>query len=79
MERLRLHAPGIDIQPLLARAQTANFAGLGLGAILGGFLPGLVPGNDLSAPLIGRTVYDVSCAAGLALTVVVIAYTVLLN
>ncbi|WP_280111700.1 hypothetical protein [Roseivivax halodurans] len=42
-------------------------------------MPGLVPGNDLSAPLIGRTVYDVSCAAGLALTVVVIAYTVLLN
>ena len=78
VEGLRRHAPGAEIQPLLARAQTANFAGLGLGAILGGLLPGLVPGNDPSAPLIGRTIYDVSYAAGLALTLVVIAYTVLL-
>ena len=78
VEGLRRHAPGIEIQPLLARAQTANFAGLGLGAIVGGLLPGLAAGNDPSAPLIGRTVYDVSYAAGLALTVAVIAYTVLL-
>ncbi|MGB3556447.1 MAG: MFS transporter [Jannaschia sp.] len=78
VEGLHAHAPGVEIQPLLARAQTANFAGLGLGAIVGGFLPGLVVGNDPSDPLIGRTVYDVSYAAGLALTVVVFAYTVLL-
>ena len=78
VEGLHVYAPGVDIQPLLARAQTANFAGLGLGAILGGLLPGLVPGNDPSDPLIGRTVYDVSYAAGLVLTLAVVAYTVLL-
>jgi MFS family permease len=78
VEGLRVHAPGVQLQPLLARAQAANFAGLGFGAIVGGFLPGLVAGNDPSEPLIGRTIYDVSYAAGLALTVVVLAYTVLL-
>ena len=78
VEGLHAHAPGVEIQPLLARAQTANFAGLGFGAIVGGFLPGLVAGNDPSDPLIGQTIYDVSYAAGLALTLVVFAYTVLL-
>lgn len=78
VEGLHAHAPGVEIQPLLARAQTANFAGLGFGAIVGGFLPGIVAGNDASDPLIGWTVYDVSYAAGLALTLVVFAYTVLL-
>ena len=78
VEGLRARAPGVELQPLLARAQAANFAGLGLGAIVGGVLPGLAPGNDPSDPLIGRTIYDVSYAAGLALTVVVFAYTVLL-
>ena len=78
VEELHAHAPDAPIQPLLARAQVANFAGLGLGAILGGFLPGLAPGNDPAGPLIGRTIYDVSYAAGLALTLVVIAYTILL-
>lgn len=78
VEGLHARAPGVEIQPLLARAQTANFAGFGFGAIAGGYLPGLVAGNDPSDPLIGRTVYDVSYAAGLALTLVVFVYTVLL-
>lgn len=78
VEGLHARAPGVEIQPLLARAQAANFAGLGFGAIVGGFLPGLVAGNAPSDPLVGRTVYDVSYAAGLALTFVVFAYTVLL-
>jgi DHA1 family quinolone resistance protein-like MFS transporter len=78
VEGLHSHAPGVEIQPLLARAQTANFAGLGFGAIVGGLLPNLVAGNEPSDPLIGRTVYDVSYAAALALTLVVFAYTVLL-
>jgi len=78
VEGLRKHAPGVEIQPLLARAQTANFVGLGFGAIVGGFLPGLMPGNDVSDPLIGPTVYDVSYAAGVALTLVVVAYTAIL-
>ncbi|MEM6695974.1 MAG: MFS transporter [Pseudomonadota bacterium] len=78
VEGLHARAPGVDIQPLLARAQTANFAGLGIGAIVGGFLPGLVVGNSPSNPLIGPTFYDVSYAAGLALTVLVFVYTVLL-
>lgn len=77
VEELHVHAPGVEIQPLLARAQTANFAGLGFGAIVGGFLPGLVAGNDPSDPLVGRTVYDVSYAAGILLTLGVIVYTVL--
>ncbi|SFJ89379.1 MFS transporter [Jannaschia pohangensis] len=78
VEGLREHAPGTELQPLLARAQTANFAGLGVGAIVGGLLPGFVAGNDPTTPLVGHTVYDVSYAAGLVLTVAVIAYTVLL-
>jgi MFS family permease len=78
VEGLHALAPSVEIQPLLARAQTANFAGLGFGAIVGGLLPGLVAGNDPLDPLIGWTVYDVSYAAGLALTLVVFAYTVLL-
>ncbi|WP_341367863.1 MFS transporter [Yoonia sp. BS5-3] len=78
VEELHVRAPGVEIQPLLARAQTANFIGLGCGAIMGGFLPGLASGNDPSAPLIGRTVYDVSYAAGILLTLGVIVYTVFL-
>lgn len=78
VEGLHAHAPGVEIQPLLARAQTANFAGLGFGAIVGGILPGLAAGNEASDPLIGRTVCDVSYAAGFALTLVVFVYTVLL-
>ena len=78
VEGIRAHAPGAALQPLLARAQTAGFVGLGLGAIAGGLLPGLLPGNAPSAPLIGQTIYDASYAAGMAVTVAVLAYTVLL-
>ncbi|MEM9579866.1 MAG: MFS transporter [Pseudomonadota bacterium] len=78
VEELRAHAPGVELQPLLARAQTANFAGLGFGAIVGGFLPGLFADNTPSNPIIGQTVFDLSYAAGLALAVVVFTYTVLL-
>lgn len=78
VEGLHRHAPGVEIQPLLARAQTANFVGLGLGAIAGGGLPGLVVGNTPSNPVIGQTVYDVSYAAGLVLTLAVLAYTAIL-
>lgn len=78
VEGVYAQAPGLDLQPLLARAQMANFAGLGAGAILGGFLPGLVASNAPSAPLIGWTFYDVSYAAGLGLTFLVLLYTVVL-
>ncbi len=78
VEELHVRAPGVEIQPLLARAQTANFAGLGFGAIAGGFLPGLVAGNDPFDPLVGRTIYDVSYAVGILLTLGVFLYTVLL-
>lgn len=78
VEGLRAQAPDAALQPLLARAQTAGFAGLGLGAIAGGLLPALVPGNAPGAPLIGRTIYDVSYAAGFLVTLAVLAYTVLL-
>jgi len=78
VEQLHMRAPGVEIQPLLARAQTANFAGLGFGAIAGGVLPGFVAWNDPSDPLVGRTVYDVSYAAGVLLTLGVFVYTVVL-
>ncbi|MBM2575937.1 MFS transporter [Jannaschia sp. Os4] len=78
VEGLRAHAPGAALQPLLARAQTAAFAGLGSGAIAGGLLPGLLPGNAPGAPIVGRTIYDVSYAAGMAVSAGVLAYTVLL-
>ena len=35
VEGLHTRAPGVEIQPLLARAQTANFSGFGFGAIVG--------------------------------------------
>jgi MFS family permease len=75
VEGVKARAPGADIQPALARAQLANFTGLGLGAIVGGLLPGLV-GSEI--PLIGQTIYDVSYVASIALTGVVVLYTVLL-
>ena len=78
VEGLRAHAPGAALQPLLARAQTAGFAGLGLGAIAGGLLPGLLPGNAPGVPVVGRTIYDASYAAGMAVMAAVLAYTVLL-
>ena len=78
VEGLRERAPDAPLQPLLARAQAAGFAGLGLGAVAGGLLPGLVPGNAPGAPFMGRTVYDVSYAAGFLVTLGVLAYTVLL-
>ena len=78
VERLRAEAPDAALLPLLARAQTAGFAGLGLGAIAGGLLPGLLPGNAPGAPLVGRTIYDASYAAGMAVTGIVLAYTVAL-
>jgi len=78
VEELRVRAPGVEIQPLLARAQIANFAGLGFGAIVGGILPGVFAGNSPLDPIVGQTVFDVSYAAGLSLTFVVFTYTVLL-
>ena len=78
VEGLRERAPDAPLQPLLARAQAAGFAGLGLGAVAGGLLPGLVPGNAPGAPFMGRTVYDVSYAAGFLVTLGVLAYTALL-
>lgn len=56
VEELHARAPGVELQPLLARAQTANFIGLGFGAIVGGFLPGLVVANDPSDPLDRKSV-----------------------
>ena len=78
VERLRRLAPEVPLRPLIAWAQTAAFAGLGLGAIAGGFLPGLVPGNAPDAPLVGRTVHDLSYATAMAVTAAVLLYTLFL-
>lgn len=74
VETFRAAAPGVDVQPALAKAQWANAMGLAVGAVLGGVLP------DLFGPVaerLGFSVYDVSYAASFAVMLGVFTYTLL--
>ena len=67
-------APGVDVQPALAKAQWANAMGLAVGAVLGGVLPDAF-GRAASA--LGASVYDVSYAASFAVMLGVFVYTMI--
>ncbi len=74
IETFKIYAPDVDIQPALAKAQSANAMGLAMGAVLGGLLP------DLFGSVAGRmgfSAYDVSYAASLAAMSGVFLYTLL--
>ena len=72
VETFKNAAPSVDVQPALARAQSANALGLGVGAILGGLLPDVFGGF---AKTHGISVYDVSYLTSFVIMVAVLAYT----
>jgi len=74
VETFKAAAPGVDVQPALAKAQWANAMGLAVGAILGGLLPDAFGATGLEY---GISVYDVSYAASFAAMVGVLVYTML--
>lgn len=72
VETFRAAAPGVDVQPALARAQWANAMGLGVGAVLGGLLPDVFGATGLRH---GISVYDVSYAASFVVMLGVLVFT----
>lgn len=72
IEGFRAHAPDVDVQPALAKAQWANAMGLAVGAVMGGLLPDAVGTLGIRY---GISIYDVSYAASFAVMVGVFAYT----
>lgn len=73
VETFKTTAPNVDVQPALAKAQSANAAGLAFGAILGGLLP---DGFGTAAHRLGISVYDMSYMASFAALLVVFGFTV---
>lgn len=65
-------APRVDVQPALAKAQSANATGLAIGAILGGLLPDIL---GPFATTLGLRIYDVSYAASFCVMLGVFAFT----
>lgn len=72
VETFKAAAPGVDVQPALARAHWANALGLAVGAVLGGLLPDVAGAMGLQ---LGASRYDVSYAASFAAMVGVMVYT----
>ncbi|MCH2165734.1 MAG: MFS transporter [Marinovum sp.] len=72
VETFKAVAPGVDVQPALAKAQWAGAMGLAMGAVLGGLLPDLF---GSTAERLGASVYDVSYVASLAVMLGVFLYT----
>ncbi len=72
IETFKAAAPNVDVQPALAKAQTANALGLALGAVIGGFLPDLL---GAIAANHGFSIYDVSYVASFAVMLGVFAFT----
>jgi len=72
LETFRQQAPNIDVQPALARAQSANALGLACGAIIGGLLPDVF---GSTAKKLGFSVYDTSYIASIAVMIVVFCVT----
>ncbi len=72
VETFKVMAPGVDIQPALAKAQWANAMGLAFGAICGGLLPDAF--GDLAVHH-GFSAYDVSYAASLIMMTVLFFFT----
>lgn len=74
VETFTAAAPNVDVQPALARAQSANAVGLATGAVLGGVLPDIF---GWAAESIGFSIYDVSYAASFGVMLGVLVFTVL--
>ncbi|MBO9471935.1 MFS transporter [Shimia sp. R10_1] len=74
VETFQTAAPHVDVQPALAKAQSANAIGLAVGAVLGGFLPDVFGGFAQSH---GFSAYDVSYAASFAVMLGVFLFTLL--
>ena len=72
VETFKAAAPNVDVQPALAKAQSANALGLALGAVLGGLLPDIL---GLFAERLGFSIYDVSYAASFAVMLGVFVFT----
>lgn len=72
VETFRASAPNVDVQPALAKAQSANAMGLAVGAVLGGLLPDVF---GSTAAGLGFSVYDVSYVASLTVMLGVFVYT----
>ncbi len=72
LETFRVAAPGVDVQPALARAHWANAMGLAVGAVVGGLLPDVFGALALRH---GVSVYDVSYVASFGVMLGVLAYT----
>lgn len=72
VESFHAAAPNVDVQPALAKAQSAGAMGLAMGAVLGGVLPDLFGSG---AALIGGRMYDVSYVASLIVMLGVFVFT----
>lgn len=72
VETFKETAPNTDVQPVLAKAQSANAMGLAIGAVLGGILPDYL---GWVATDLGFSVYDVSYAASFAVMLGVFIFT----
>lgn len=72
VETFKTTSPNVDVQPALAKAQSANASGLAMGAILGGGLPDIL---GPYAQTLRFSPYDVSYAASFIVMLGVFAFT----
>ena len=72
VETFKAVAPNVDVQPVLAKAQSANALGLAIGAVLGGLLPDVL---GSVAERLGFSIYDVSYAASFGVMLGVFVFT----
>ncbi len=72
VETFKTIAPNVDVQPALAKAQSANAMGLAFGAILGGLLPDIL---GSVATRVGFGIYDVSYVASFGVMLGVFVFT----
>jgi len=75
VEGFKLAASHVDVQPSLAKAQSANALGLACGAVCGGLLPDLF---GTTAERFGFSIYDVSYLVSLAVMLGVFVFTLFL-
>ena len=74
VETFKAAAPNVDVQPALAKAQSANAVGLAVGAVLGGLLPDIL---GSVAKRLGFSIYDVSYLASFGVMLGVFVFTML--
>jgi MFS transporter, DHA1 family, quinolone resistance protein len=74
VETFKATAPGVDVQPALAKAQWANAMGLAFGAVFGGLLPDAF---GSVAERHGFSIYDISYAVSVGVMLCVFVFTLL--